>query len=98
MSQDARCFFLTDEKKLLAEKIRNRCLQMLEKGMVEEFIAFKDSLGPTANLQDGSLLLPIGYRQLSDFVKDLNSQLQAHQVSVYSQKGGSMNQNRRDLC
>ena len=71
---------------------------MLEKGIVEEFIAFKGLFGPSANLLDGSLLLPIGYKQLHDFVKELRSQLQAHQVSVYSQKGGSLGLNRRNFC
>ena len=88
--QDARCFFLTGDKKLLAERIRHRCLQMIEKGIFEEYIAFRDSLGPAADLADGRLLLPIGYRQIHDFLRELGSQLQAHQVTAYSQKGGSL--------
>ena len=88
--QDCRGCFLTRDKSELAYLLRDRCLQMLQQGIVKEYLAFKDRFQSSDNLFKGELILPIGYKQIDKLVQDFSFYIKESPRNMYSSQCGTL--------
>lgn len=52
--------------------LRDRCIQMLYQGIIQEYLLFKSQFPKGHDMFKGELILPIGFKQIEKLIQDFS--------------------------
>lgn len=61
---------------------------MITKGLFAEYFEFRDSLHAGKDMFDGQMTIPIGFKQIEAFYKEMKGSLKENKASLDTVKGG----------